>query len=546
MSAAVYAARLEGARREQRQHGAFLAEHAADQGVDGDQQRELCGVGPQPQGQRSAAAGRRGGGCRHGPEVSGVPCASAHSSGPPTSTATSARPARSSRLPAVIARSPCPHITTVASVRTSRGAGRKLAELDVARRGNVPGVELRGLPHVHQGGAGDFAGMHQPCARDAESSHDSGGDAADQVADEVVVADLRCLPRDLGGVLVLVAYDDERAVGRGDPAEPGGERVPQRDRQGSGDVRRCEGNDGSHVEEDPAPVHQLAGRGRADRLQVGRRTEKGGPAAVPLAEVVEVAGIGAQRGEQRGDERVLVSGPQQRVGRPFLADAAGPLGPGWCGAERAGAVGGPQRDVVGQGEQALHRAVLAAGQLLGAGRVDQVGAGGGADDEGPAGEHPDRCVAVEEQVGEVLVGVAGGGEGAQSEPAEVDLVAVAQPDVVELAAAGGGGEDGRAVGGGEVEGAGEEVGVQVGLGRERDAETGRGGHLPEAAQVAAGVDGQRPAVAEVDQVGAVPEPLVDHGDQGRSTHGPSTSHSSRRRLNSAPVRLGWSSERLNR
>ncbi len=44
---------------EQRQHGAFLAEHAADEGVDRDEQAELGEVGPQPEPQRAGrAAGR--------------------------------------------------------------------------------------------------------------------------------------------------------------------------------------------------------------------------------------------------------------------------------------------------------------------------------------------------------------------------------------------------------------------------------------------------------------------------------------------------------
>ena len=42
---------------EQWQHGAFLAEHAADQGVDGDEQAELGEVGPQPELQNSARLG---------------------------------------------------------------------------------------------------------------------------------------------------------------------------------------------------------------------------------------------------------------------------------------------------------------------------------------------------------------------------------------------------------------------------------------------------------------------------------------------------------
>lgn len=98
----------------------------------------------------------------------------------------------------------------------------------------------------------------------------------------------------------------------------------------------------------------------------------------------------------------------------------------------------------------------ASGSVFGA---EQVGAGRRPDDERPAGEHSDRCDAVEEQVRQVFVGVAWRGEGPQGQAAQVDLVAVAEPDVVERPAAGGRGEDAGAVAGGELAGAGQEVGV---------------------------------------------------------------------------------------
>ena len=127
---------------------------------------------------------------------------------------------------------------------------------------------------------------------------------------------------------------------------------------------------------------------------------------------------------------------------------------------------GPQRHVVGQGEQPLHRRVLGARQLLDTGRVDQVGAGRRPDDERPTGEHTDRFVTVEQQEREVFVRVTGGHQRPQPEPAQVDLVAVRQPGVWKLPPACRGREDGRAVGGGQVERAGEEVSVQVRVGRE--------------------------------------------------------------------------------
>src|SRR6266540_2864592 len=105
-------AEVEGVFGQQRQHGAFGAEQPADQGVDRDEQAELGGVGGQAQPRRCRAGAGVAGAGGHAPCSSGQPVASAQSSAPPTSTARLWWPARSSRVAAVIARSPCPHMTT--------------------------------------------------------------------------------------------------------------------------------------------------------------------------------------------------------------------------------------------------------------------------------------------------------------------------------------------------------------------------------------------------------------------------------------------------
>ena len=77
--------------------------------------------------------------------------------------------------------------------------------------------------------------------------------------------------------------------------------------------------------------------------------------------------------------------------RPMVLVAGGA---GWGGAERYGAVGGPHRGGVGEGGEAVQGGVLGAGEFLGPVVAEQVGPGGGADDQRPAGEHPDRSAAV--------------------------------------------------------------------------------------------------------------------------------------------------------
>jgi hypothetical protein len=113
--------------------------------------------------------------------------------------------------------------------------------------------------------------------------------------------------------------------------------------------------------------------------------------------------------------------------------------------------------------------------------------------------------------------VAGGGERLEGQAPEIDLFLVGQSAVGERAAAGRRREHLRPVRG-QLHAAGHEVGVQVGLGAEDHPQAaGRGGGL-DRTQVAAGVDGQCPSVAEVDQVGGVAQADIDQGDDGDVAH----------------------------
>jgi hypothetical protein len=126
----------------------------------------------------------------------------------------------------------------------------------------------------------------------------------------------------------------------------------------------------------------------------------------------------------------------------------------------------------------------------------------------------------------VLVGVTGRAQGTQPQSAEVELVAVTHSGVVELPAARGGSHDHCTVGGRELPRPGEEVGVQVGVRGVGDAKLAGGGGCVQGPLVAASVHRQGAAIAEVDQVGGVAEPFVDHGDQVGFGHVISVSGSS--------------------
>src|SRR5205823_7684013 len=93
----------------------------ADEGIDADEQGELGQIGPQAEAEDRWPRLRCGCSAAHAP-VASEPWAAAHSSGPPTTTATPVRPTRSSTLAAVAARSPWVHIAASPSPGRSAAA----------------------------------------------------------------------------------------------------------------------------------------------------------------------------------------------------------------------------------------------------------------------------------------------------------------------------------------------------------------------------------------------------------------------------------------
>src|SRR5215831_1754064 len=67
--------------------------------------------------------------------------------------------------------------------------------------------------------------------------------------------------------------------------------------------------------------------------------------------------------------------------------------------------------------------------------------------------------------------------------------------------------------GGQLHGPGQEISVQMRVGGERYPQAPPGGGLAQGPQVTRGVDGQRPPIAQVSQVGGVPQALIDQRDQ---------------------------------
>src|SRR5207247_189896 len=122
-------------------------------------------------------------------------------------------------------------------------------------------------------------------------------------------------PDGLAEVLAGTGDDDQRGGGVGDqPAQPGRERTAQGDGQRPRDVPGRVLRYRAHIDDLPALVLQhtdLAGGQRGER---GRGCHDGWTAPVLLGQPQEVAGEGAQAGQQRLDERVLIAGRQQRAG----------------------------------------------------------------------------------------------------------------------------------------------------------------------------------------------------------------------------------------
>src|SRR5215472_15462520 len=242
-----------------------------------------------------------------------------------------------------------------------RGVMGKVTELEMHSAGNVPGAVLRALPDVENGAVIELLGTDEAGGCDGAAVGDPCGDAAVEPSGKTLVADLERRPYDVRGALARAEDEDQRRVRREQPAQPGRERVTQRNGYRAGDVRGRVLPRRADVDEDGAVIEQAAQLGRLQGGEAGLGVDSGRAAPVDLGEPLEVHRVGAQTVSQLSNEGVLVGGCEQRVGALLCADGGGALSSGRRRAERARAVGGPYPGLVGEGGEPPERPELRAG-----------------------------------------------------------------------------------------------------------------------------------------------------------------------------------------
>ena len=232
--------------------------------------------------------------------------------------------------------------------RTVRREGRRacgeVAELDVGRAGDVPGVELGGLadverarrPSTSPGSTSRVRRCRQPGRRPARRCRRPARRRRCRSRSSRPAGRSRPGPGRRRG---------RTTIGRSSRRRASRARWRTRPRSAiDSDPGTCPAAnvvDRAHVDDHGAPPASSAldRRRRRAGASRGRGVERRGPAPVDLGEAEEVGGEGAEPAEQRRDERRPRPCAQQRVGGPLTADAAGPLGARRGGAERPGAVG---------------------------------------------------------------------------------------------------------------------------------------------------------------------------------------------------------------
>lgn len=244
------------------------------------------------------------------------------------------------------------------------------------RAGDVAAGVLRVLPDVEDPLA-EVGGVGEGRAPEREARPLPGPDAPGQLAPQLVVADLPALADQLGAVLPGVEDEDQGPVALDKPSEPRRELVAQGDGQRAGDVTGRPRRHGAGVDEDGAVVQLPPERRQVEggEWRLGSAEDRR-PGPVHLPQLPEVGRVGAEAGQEGGDEGLLVGSGEQRVAAPLLLDGRPAPVVGRRRAEAARPVGGEHRRVVGQGQELVVQGPpQGAGEGLGGLGGDQVGAG---------------------------------------------------------------------------------------------------------------------------------------------------------------------------
>ena len=221
------------------------------------------------------------------------------------------------------------------------------------------------------------------------------------------MADVEALADQLVAILVVVEDERERPVRVDEPAEPAGKRRAQRVGQRAGEVPGGERGGRANIDDHATRREVALDVVGTEPVEAGQRVVAAGSEPVQLGKPGEVGGEGAQPGQEPRDELVLIRDAEQRVRVPLTAERGGALGGARRGAERPGAVGRVDVDVVGKLVVAAQRVEHLAGQRLGPLGAAQVGAPDRADHQRPTGEHRHRPAGAVQDVGVVVRRVPG-------------------------------------------------------------------------------------------------------------------------------------------
>ena len=265
--------------------------------------------------------------------------------------------------------------------------------------------------------------------------------------------------------------DDDGAGGVEDGAGPGCELAVEADVDGVGEVAHGVFGVVAHVEDLSASAGQLEDFGEIQRAKVVFESSvEGGPlASVEDGVVGEVSGSVGLVDRDEADEFLFRHGLEGVVEAALGADGGDDVRGDVFSAERAGAVGGIDEGVVGEGKELVVDGIVEVATEFVGGPADggaEVGAADVADKEGVAGEDGVGVDGVfpeiEDEDANGLDGVAGGFEDLEAQAGEFEGVAVFHGDEFVFGLGAGAEADVCAAAVAEFEMAGDEVGMKVG------------------------------------------------------------------------------------